>query len=103
MTYSEALDAMNNGYCVSRPMMSRGSFLCISNTKTIFLEDIILENIPLSAKKLMIGRNKSLEFSKYIALVNKDNQLSPWSASSSDMFSSDWNIVDTSLMDHIKP
>jgi hypothetical protein len=58
--------------------------------------DIIpnMQSLPQSVKDVFIQRNKPIHFVDQMAMVFNDNTIDSWSPSVTDIFATDWVILD---------
>lgn len=81
MTFGQAIEALKNGFCVSRAGWNgKGMWLSLVSPKECTIGDPDAE--PLK-----------MEWYPYLVMKTADDKLVPWLASQTDVLAEDWDIV----------
>jgi hypothetical protein len=94
MTYGEAIKLLQEGKLLSREGWNgKGMFVFMQIPSFIDIEIIPkMQSLPEEVKKEFIKRGNSISYSNQFAIVNKNNNINGWVASSSDTLATDWQI-----------
>lgn len=97
MTYSEALEFINEGQCVSRRSWDRGNgersmFICKQIPSEINGDNIMsLKSLPSSAKEVITNwKMDKVTYVNQVVLVSRDGFITQYIPSSEDLFATDW-------------
>ena len=91
MTYSEAIEFLKEGHCISRSSWDEGKFVCRQNTCTVDYDVIPnMTSLPESAKEELKKRNSSITYKDQMIVISSNNLITSWIATPFDTFATDW-------------
>ena len=96
LNFGQAIEALKEGKRISREGWNgKGLFVFMQVPSEIGF-DIIpkMQSLPQSVKDEFAKRGGAISYSNQMAIVNPNNNINSWVASSSDTFATDWCILD---------
>lgn len=96
MDFGTAIDALKKGIAIRRAGWNGKGMFVIKQTPSYIGGDMIpkMQSLPLYAKDILQKReNPHIEYRNQLLIVNRDGIADSWTASSSDIFAEDWEVV----------
>ena len=96
MNFGQAIEALKQGKRVARQGWNGKGLFVFMQVPSVINEEIIpkMQSLPQSVKDEFTKRGGSIHYFNQMAIVNPDNSINGWVASSSDTFAEDWEVLD---------
>ena len=96
----EFVKALDDGMCLARSGWNGGNLFVCKQVPCHIPSVIVpkLQSLPDSAKTLLLNTNSTIKYNNQCLIVNLvTGDVNSWVPSSSDLFATDWKIVNVDL------
>lgn len=96
MLFGEALDFAKMGYPICRKGWNEKNLFVFMQVPSIVPFEMIarMQSVPQRVKEIVIKRDRGLEYSNQMAIVDQANNVKGWAPSVSDTLADDWEIYE---------
>lgn len=97
MTFGDVIEALKQGCAVRRQGWNGKDMFVVKQIPAHIGADIIpnMQSLPQTAKDILMSREEPhIDYSNQMLIVNRDGRADSWVPSSSDVFATDWEIIE---------